>query len=421
MGTTSLPGLADQPAVSHAPLLPTTLLAGAGALAPQVVAWRRHLHRHPEVAFEEVETSRFIADTLAAVPGLVVRRPTRTSVVAELRGARPGPTIAVRADIDALPIHEENEVDYRSTRPGAMHACGHDGHTAIVLGLATLLGAHAAELAGTVRFIFQHAEELSPGGAEELVQQHGVMDGVAQVIGLHLWAPMPVGRIGILAGPAMAAPDQFQCTITGKGGHAAIPQECVDPIAIGAQIVTALQQVVSRTVDPLDPVVLSVTQFVAGTTFNVIPNSAYLAGTVRTFEPALRRAVPAQMERIIRGIAEAFGAAVDFRYELGYRPVVNDRALADRLRQVVTRTFGPDTLIDLRPTMGGEDFSAYQQRAPGVFAFVGAGNAAAGIVHPHHHPRFQVDERALDVGLRYLAAATLDLLGAASSTASSTA
>lgn len=404
--TQGLPELVSPPART---LSVAALLESAAALAPQVVAWRRHLHRHPEVAFEEVATSQYIVDTLSALPGLAITRPTATSVVAELRGAHPGPTIAVRADIDALPIVEANEIDYRSTRDGAMHACGHDGHTAIVLGLATLLAPHAHHLPGNVRFIFQHAEEMAPGGAEELVQQ-GVMDGVAQVIGLHLWAPMPVGRIGLLSGPAMAAPDQFQCTIVGKGGHAAIPHECVDPIAIGAQIITALQQVVTRTVDPLDPVVLSVTQFVAGTTFNVIPNSAYFAGTVRTFEPALRTSVPRQMERVIRGIAEAFGATVDFTYEHGYRPVVNDPALTDRLRTVVQRTFAPDTLIDIRPTMGGEDFSAYQQRSPGVFAFVGAGNSDAGIIYPHHHPRFQIDERSLELGLRYLTAATLDLL-----------
>lgn len=409
---TTLPGTFTPFAVPALP--PETLgalapLEAAAALAPQVVAWRRQLHQRPEVAFHEIETSQFIFDTLAAVPGLSLSRPTRTSVVAELRGALPGHTIAVRADIDGLPIHEEADVAFRSMRDGAMHACGHDGHTAIVLGLATLLAAHVDQLPGTVRFVFQHAEELSPGGAEELVQ-HGVMDGVAQVIGLHLWAPMPCGRIGILSGPAMAAPDNFQCTIVGKGGHAAMPHECVDPIAIGAQIVTALQQVVSRTVDPLDPVVVSVTQFIAGTTFNVIPNSAYLSGTVRTFDAALRTAVPAQMERVIKGIAEAFGAGYEFSYEQGYRPVVNDPALSVRLTDVVRRTFDDSTLIDMRPTMGGEDFSAYQQRAPGVFAFVGAGNDAAGITFPHHHPRFQIDERSLDIGLRYLTAATLDLL-----------
>jgi amidohydrolase len=390
---------------------PESPLEAVDSVVDQLVVWRRHLHMQPEVAFHEVATSRFIADTLAAIPGLVVSRPTATSVLAVLTGARPGPVLAVRADIDALPILEENDVDYRSRIDGAMHACGHDGHTSIVLGLATLLARHQDTLPGEVRFIFQHAEELAPGGAEELVQQ-GVMDGVGQVIGIHLWASLETGKIGLISGAAMAAPDNFQCQIIGKGGHAAIPQDCVDPIAIGAQVVSALQQVVSRTVDPLDPVVVSVTQFIAGTTFNVIPNSAFLAGTVRTFDPELRTSVPMRMERIVAGITGAFGATYEFSYERGYRPVVNDPALTDRLRQVVTRTFGHDTLVELRPTMGGEDFSAYQQRAPGVFAFVGAGNVAEGIVHPHHHPRFQIDERSLAIGLRYLTAATLDLLGA---------
>lgn len=390
---------------------PAAPLADVDGLIDQVVAWRRHLHMHPEVAFQEVETSQFIFDTVSAIPGLVVTRPTATSVLAVLATGRPGPTIAVRADIDALPILEENDVSFRSTRDGTMHACGHDGHTAIVLALATLLARHRDALAGEVRFIFQHAEELAPGGAEELVQA-GVMTGVQQVIGLHLWASLETGKIGIISGPAMAAPDNFQCHIIGKGGHAAIPQDCIDPIAIGAQVVTALQQIVSRGVDPLDPLVVSVTQFVAGTTFNVIPNSAYLAGTVRTFDAELRRTVPAQMERLVAGITSAFGATYDFSYEHGYRPVVNDPTLTARLCDVVRRTFAEQTLVELRPTMGGEDFSAYQQKAPGVFAFVGAGNVANGIVHPHHHPKFQIDERSLAIGLRYLTAAALDLLHA---------
>lgn len=390
---------------------PAAPLADVDGLIDQVVAWRRHLHMHPEVAFQEVETSQFIFDTVSAIPGLAVTRPTATSVLAVLATGRPGPTIAVRADIDALPILEENDVSFRSTRDGAMHACGHDGHTAIVLALATLLARHRDALVGEVRFIFQHAEELAPGGAEELVQA-GVMTGVQQVIGLHLWASLETGKIGIISGPAMAAPDNFQCHIIGKGGHAAIPQDCIDPIAIGAQVVTALQQIVSRGVDPLDPLVVSVTQFVAGTTFNVIPNSAYLAGTVRTFDAELRRTVPAQMERLVAGITSAFGATYDFSYEHGYRPVVNDPALTAQLCAVVRRTFAEQTLVELRPTMGGEDFSAYQQKAPGVFAFVGAGNVADGIVHPHHHPKFQIDERSLAIGLRYLTAAALDLLHA---------
>jgi amidohydrolase len=389
-----------------------TVLLEAQQLAPQVIDWRRALHRRPEVAFQEHETARFIRQVLEQIGGLEISRPTETSVMARLRSGHAGPVIAVRADIDALPIHEENDVAYRSQSDGAMHACGHDGHTSIVLGLVTLLARHRDQLRGEVRFLFQHAEELSPGGAEEMVRL-GVMDGVDQVIGLHLWSGKPVGRIGLIAGPAMAAPDTFSCTITGKGGHAAMPHDTIDPIAIGAQVVSALQHVVSRLVDPLDPVVVSVTQFIAGTTHNVVPESAYLAGTVRTFDPALRTTVPAMLERIIHGVTSAFGATYAFHYEPGYRPVINDPALTARLTSVVMRTFGADTMIDMRPTMGGEDFSAYQQRAPGVFAFIGAGNVEAGIDFPHHHPRFQIDERALDIGLRYLTAATLDLLGTA--------
>ena len=387
----------------------TTLLDDARAMAPQVIDWRRHLHRHPEVAFHEHQTAQFIHDVLAVIPGLDVTRPTETSVMARLVGAQPGRVIAVRADIDALPIHEENDVDYRSQVDGAMHACGHDGHTSIVLGLVSVLARYREQLAGEVRFFFQHAEELAPGGAEEMVRR-GVMDGVDAVIGIHLWAPMEVGRIGIVAGPAMAAPDNFTCTITGAGGHAAIPHNTIDPIAIGAQVVTALQHIVSRNIDPLDPAVVSVTQFHAGTTFNVIPNSAELAGTFRYFDGALRDRIPELMERIIKGICDAHGATYTFAVERGYRPVVNDATLSARLERVVERTFGADVLLPTRPTMGGEDFSAFQQRAPGVFAFVGAGNAFEEILYPHHHPRFNVDEASLDIGLRYLTAATLDLL-----------
>ena len=388
----------------------SAVLNEAKGLATQVIAWRRHLHQHPEVAFHERETAQYIRGVLAGIPGLVVTNPTETSTMARLVGAVPGRTVAVRADIDALPIHEENDLPYRSEVDGVMHACGHDGHTSIVLGLATLLAGHRDQLAGEVRFFFQHAEELAPGGAEEMVQQ-GVMDGVDAVIGIHLWASMPVGKIGIVSGPAMAAPDVFTCTITGRGGHAAIPQDTIDPIVVGAQVVSALQHIVSRDVDPFDPVVVSVTQFHAGTTHNVIPETATLNGTVRTFDPALRKRVPETMERVIKGICAAHGATYELNVERGYRPVVNDPATCARLEQVVERTFGPDVLQPMRPTMGGEDFSAYLQKAPGVFAFIGAGNAFEEILYPHHHPRFNIDEGSLDVGLRYLTAATLELLG----------
>lgn len=382
-----------------------------GPIDDRLRDWRRHLHMHPEVSFHEVETSRYVREQLGSIAGITVSSPTPTSVMGTLHGAHPGPTIAVRADIDALPITEETTLPFRSRTDGAMHACGHDGHTAILLGLATRLAARAHTLHGTVRFLFQHAEEIAPGGAEEMVRA-GVMDGVDQVIGLHLWATLPVGKIALIAGPMMAAPDTFQCHVIGTGGHAAMPHACVDPIVVGAQIVTAWQQVISRGIDPLDPAVLSVTQFIAGTTFNVIPNSAYLSGTVRTFDPALRASIPQQMERILAGITSAFGATYDFTYEHGYRPVVNDVALTARLADVVRTTFSDDTLVDLRPSMGGEDFSAYQQRAPGVYAFVGAGNVDKGIVYAHHHPKFDIDEDALAIGLTYLEAAVDNLLAA---------
>lgn len=385
------------------------LLAEAQTMTDQIIAWRQQLHRRPEVAFKEHETAQFIRAVLATIPGLEISRPTETSVTARLVGPLPGKTVAVRADIDGLPVHEENTVPYRSEIDGAMHACGHDGHTAILLGLVTIMARHQQQLRGEVRFIFQHAEELNPGGAESLVQR-GVMDGVDTVIGLHLWASMPVGRIGIVSGPAMAAPDTFDCTIIGAGGHAAIPHDTVDPIVVGAQIVTALQQIVSRHTDPFDPLVISVTQFHAGTTYNVIPNSARIAGTIRTFDAALRNRVPELMKRMINGICDAHGAQYEFVVDRGYRPVINDAAIAKRLEDVVERAFGTNVLLSTRPTMGGEDFSAYLQKAPGVFAFVGAGNEAADIRYPHHHPRFNIDEAALPIGLRYLTAATLELL-----------
>jgi amidohydrolase len=293
-----------------------------------------------------------------------------------------------------------------------MHACGHDGHTAMLLGAVHVLSGLRQELHGEARFFFQHAEELHPGGAEEMVNA-GVMDGVDAVIGAHLWSPMDVGKVGVGIGPMMAAPDTFQITVRGKGGHAAIPQQTVDSIAVAAQVVTNLQHIVARNVDPIDNAVVSVTQFHAGTTFNVIPETAVLAGTVRTFDAALRQKMPELLERIVKGVTQAHGATYDFTYERGYRPVINDVQVSERMRRIVQNTLGPEALIAVRPTMGAEDFSAYQQRAPGTFFFVGARNDARGIVQPHHHERFDIDERALDLGTRLFVAAARDFLSGA--------
>ena len=378
-----------------------------------VIAWRRHLHQNPELSFHEERTAQFIADTLAEFGNLEISRPTRTSVVARLTGTQPGPVLAMRADIDALPIVEKNTHDFVSRTPGVMHACGHDGHTAMLLGAAQVLASRRDDIAGEVRFIFQHAEELLPGGAEELVRL-GVLDGVDMVIGAHLWLPEPYGRVGVKVGRLMASPDIFRITILGSGGHAAMPHACVDPIAIAAQVVTNLQHIVSRTVDPLEQAVVSVTRIQGGTTHNVIPGSVEIEGTIRTFDAALRTEIPATMERIVAGVTAAHGARYDLAIEPGYRAVVNDERATDLLRRAVVRALGADTLMEAVPVMGGEDFSAYQQAAAGSFFFIGARNEQRGIIHPHHHECFDLDERALDYGTRIFVAAALEHLSPAS-------
>jgi amidohydrolase len=370
------------------------------------------LHRNPEVSYHEQETSRFVYETLESFGDLELARPTGTSVVARLVGERPGRTLAIRADIDALPIQEENDFDFASRNPGAMHACGHDGHTAMLLGTAKVLSGMRERINGEVRFIFQHAEELSPGGAEELVEA-GVMDGVDAVIGAHLWSQLAVGKIGVTHGPMMAAPDIFEITIRGKGGHAAMPHQVVDSIAVGAQVVTNLQHVVSRETDPIDHVVVSVTKFSGGTTHNVIPGTVEMVGTVRTLDPEVRERVPELMERVIKGVTEAHGADYEFRYKPGYRPVINAEEVTGVIEETVRDVLGEGALEIMPPNMGGEDFSAYQQKAPGAFFLVGAGNEEKGIVNPHHHPRFTIDEDALDNGVRMFLGATFRLLDGA--------
>ncbi|WAH38814.1 M20 family metallopeptidase [Alicyclobacillus dauci] len=375
-----------------------------------VVKWRRYLHQNPERSFEEEKTAQFVFETLESFGGLELSRPTKTSVLAKLHGAAPGPVIAIRADMDALPITEENNFEFVSQNPGTMHACGHDGHTAMLLGTAKILSGLKDQIHGEVRFIFQHAEELTPGGAQELVDV-GVMQGVDAVYGIHLWSPLEVGKIAIRAGAFMAAPDEFWVTIQGKGGHAAQPHYTVDPVVIGAQVVTNLQHVVSRNMDPLDPVVLSVTQFHAGTAHNVIPDKVELNGTVRSFKAELRTEVPKLMEQIIKGITEAHGATYEFRYEKGYRPVINDEQVTSTVRETLVEIFGEEIVIEGEQHMGGEDFSAYQQKAPGVFFNVGAGNVEKGIVYPHHHPKFTIDEASLPMGVKSFVGIVLKTLG----------
>ncbi|AFZ66259.1 M20 family metallopeptidase [Deinococcus peraridilitoris] len=379
------------------------------ALDAQVITWRRHLHQHPELSFQEHETADYVETQLREMNGLIITRPTPTSILAVLQGqAGPGRTVLLRADMDALPIQEETEYDFASQNDGVMHACGHDGHTAMLLGAAKVLSEQSRALHGEVRFIFQHAEELFPGGAQQVVDA-GVMDGVDVAVGAHLFSPIPVGLVALKSGPLMAAPDTFELTVIGKGGHGAMPHETVDPIVIAAHIVTALQTIVSRQRDPLEPAVVSVTTFQSGTAHNIIPNSAVLTGTVRTFDASLREQIPRLMERLVQGLTDGFGASYQLNYTFGYRATVNDPEVTDVLRSVVRDTLGPDALIEAQPTMGGEDFSAYQTKAPGTFIFIGARNEQAGISAPHHHPKFAIDEQALSHGVKVLVEAALRL------------
>jgi amidohydrolase len=374
-----------------------------GDIASEAVAWRRHMHAHPELSFEEYETARFIRETLASFGELEIASPTPTSVVARLRSGRPGPTVALRADIDALPIHEESGVEFASRSEGVMHACGHDGHAAMLLAVARLLVARRTELTGEIRFVFQHAEELPPGGASELVAA-GALEGVDSVLGAHLMSTLDVGKVGVPEGSCTAAADTFRVEIQGRGGHAAFPDRTVDPIAISAQAISSLQHVVARHTSPLDRVVVSVTRIAGGSADNIIPETTEFGGTVRTYRPEVRERTRETMSRVLNGVTAAHGATYELDYVEGYAPVVNDPALAAIVREAA----GPDRTVELEPLMAGDDFSAYLRVAP---FFVGAGNEHA---FPHHHPRFTIDERALSVGIETFVRSALRLVGTGS-------
>ncbi len=375
-------------------------------LEAQAIAWRRHLHAHPELSFAEHETSTFLFELLGGLDGIELERPTETSVVAYLRTGRPGKTLALRADIDALPIQEETGLEFASQNPGVMHACGHDGHTAMMLATLNALHERRDELTGEIRFIFQHAEELLPGGARDLVEA-GVLDGVDLVVGAHLFSLAELGKVGVLPGVHTAAADDFSIEIRGKGGHGAAPHKAVDPVTAAAQVVTGLQHVVSRTVDPIGNAVVSVCTIHGGTAGNVIPEAVELGGTVRTFLPEVRAQVRDAMERLVHGIAEGHGATATFSYTEGYAPVVNDEQASALVEAAVREELGDDAFFVPEPIMGGEDFSAYLTAAPGAFFIVGAGGEDN---FPHHHPRFDWDESAMRSGIAVFVRLALDYL-----------
>jgi amidohydrolase len=376
-----------------------------------MVEFRRDLHMHPELSFEEVRTPAKVAERLESL-GLEVRTGVGgRGVVGRLRGGLPGPTVALRADFDALPIHEENEVPYASRVPGVMHACGHDIHTAGLLGVARVLSEVRSELAGNLVFIHQFAEEVAPGGAAPMIED-GCLDGVDVVFGAHVLSILPYGLVAVTPGPAMAATDIFEITVKGRGGHGAMPHLTVDSVVTASQLVLNLQQIVSRNVDPLEPAVVTVGSLHAGTTTNVIPDSASLRGTVRTFDEEVRKGIESAIERIAKATCAAAGAECEVTYQRGYPALRNHARQTEDIERVARDLFGDDAVKTLKPMMGGEDFAYYLERLPGTFFFVGGGNESEGMTWPHHHPRFDVDERSMLVAAKLFVAGVLDFLAA---------
>lgn len=371
------------------------------ALEPELIAWRRHMHQYPELSFHEEQTTAYLTQELKKIPGLTLEFPTKTGVVAVLKGAQPGRTLALRADIDALPLQEETGLSYASVNPGVMHACGHDGHAAMQLAAAKLLSNKREQLHGEVRFLFQHAEELPPGGAIEMLRAC-VMDGVDELYGMHLSSNFPTGTFGVRSGALTSATDRFDIRVIGKGGHSAFPETCVDPIVIAGEIVGALQTMVSRRIQAVEPAVVSVCMIHAGEAYNIIPGEVSIVGSTRTFSKETRERLPVLMEELVRGICAANGATCDFKFSLGYASVINDKALTAAGRDVIASHFGEGAVLEIDPLMPGEDFSALQENCPGFFVELGARSEEKGTTIPHHNSRYLMDEDALKYGVEYL-------------------
>jgi N-acetylcysteine deacetylase len=370
----------------------------AKALETRLVAMRRELHEHPELSNEEFETTRRIRSWLTEVGVPMVDLHLPTGVLAEVKGAHPGPTIMLRADIDALPVHEETGLPFASTVAGKMHACGHDFHTSSMIGAAKLLQDHAQELHGTVRILFQPAEEQAVGA--RAVIEAGALKGVSAVFGMHNKPELPVGTVGIRTGPLMASVDRFEIEVIGKGGHAGIPEAAVDPVVVSSAIVGALQSLVSRNVSPHHNAVVSVCKLQAGSSWNVIPDTAVLEGTVRTFQAEARDRIPGLMKRVVEHVAEGYGAKVKFNW-FSMLPAVNNDSAMVEIMQAAAEAQGLE-IVEAISTMGGEDFALYQEQIPGCFIWMGTGGT-----EQWHHPRFTLNEDALAISATLFAEAAV--------------
>jgi hippurate hydrolase len=365
----------------------------------KIVALRRDIHREPELGFDTEKTAEKVLAALEGLPLDIETGVARNGIVATLEGEGDGPTVALRADMDALPILEDTGLPFASETEGKMHACGHDGHTSMLVGAAHALSGRRDQLGGNVKFIFQPAEE--GGGGGKVMVDEGVADGVSSIFALHLWPGLPFGKIATKAGPIMAAADAFEMEVKAAGSHGAMPHLGSDAISIAAQIVTALQTIVSREVDPVEPAVLTVGEIGAGTAFNVIPDKAHLGGTVRTLNADVREEMPRRMEELARGIAKGMRGDVDLDYTFSYPVTVNHEAVANLALDVAEDVFGGESVLELSsPSMGAEDFSYFLESLPGAFIWLGIGEDASGL----HTPKFAFDEMILPRGSALLSA-----------------
>lgn len=362
----------------------------------ELTALRRKLHSEPELSWQEENTTRFVCEYLENL-GISYRRTEPTGVIAEIKGGKPGKTVALRGDMDALSVVQLNkDLPYASKEDGKMHACGHDAHTSMLLIAAKALNEIKEELTGNVRLIFQPAEEVAEG-AKALVKQ-GAMESVDNVFGIHIWSQMPTHKVSCIPGPSFASADLFTVTFTGRGGHGAMPHDCIDAAIVASAFVMNVQPVISRTIDPQQPAVLTVGKMTVGTRFNVIAENAVIEGTVRCFDPSTRDHIEQQLTHYADQVAAIYGATAKVEYTRGTQAVINDEYSANLVQKVASEAFGDEVIYHEKPTMGGEDFSFYLDEAPGSFALVGSGNPEKDTEWAHHHGRFNIDEDALVTG-----------------------
>jgi len=394
----------------------TNFLNEAKSLFPFTQSLRRDFHMHPELGFREIRTGGIVAKELEALGLEVTKGVGRTGIVGLLEGSKSGPTLLLRFDMDALPITEETGAEYASQNSGVMHACGHDGHTAIGLTVARMLHARRDQLAGTIKFCFQPSEEGHNGeeaGGAEMMLRDGVLDSpkVDMTLSMHLWNEKPLGWVHVAKGPVMAGAEQFKIKLIGRGGHGAAPNATIDPIIAAVQVVSAAQSIVARNVGPLETAVVSFTMLHSGTAFNVIPQEATLEGTIRTFDLGVRLKVLDRFEGIVRGVASAMGCQVEVTVKRLTPALVNADDVAGRVQQTARRVL-PDAHHEDSPylTMGAEDMAFMQEKAPGCYFFVGSADRARGLDYGHHHPKFDFDEQALVSGAALMAAAAADIL-----------